>query len=499
MSAKILINKTQNQTRVAICRDGEIDELLVEHRHQAGTVGNIYLGTVVRVLAGMQSVFVDIGQERTAFLYFDDLPKTGRLDLHKMPSTSQDGIQRRLQAGDRIMVQVIKDAIGTKGARLSGKISLPSRHLVYLPNDANQINVSNKIATGERTRLKNEIVQLICQENLQGAIIVRTVAKDANGADLSADVRYLTTLWQQIGDEYKTAKASKNSSALLYQEMSLPLRCLRDFANEQTDEIWVDDKSCFDELCQFAQVYLPTFADKIHHFQEDEPLFERYGVEQAIKQALGRRVDLPSGGYLMIDQTEAMTVIDVNTGSFVGKHLSNETILQTNLEAAKTIAAQMRLRNLGGIIIADFIDMKSTADNKALLNNLKQQLAKDTTKPIIAQISELGLIEMTRKRTHKSLIEQFCQPCPVCDGSGRIKTTQTVSDEIVRDLLKMANKFKQNQILTIVAHKRVIEHLTQDRQILQDFEHLTGKSIKLHTKDCYLPEQFAIIANEILE
>lgn len=494
-SKTLLVSRQRETVRVALAVDGRIDQLAIEHQHRGSLVGNIYLGTVVRVLPSMQAAFVEIGQVRTAFLHIDDIPD-GKLFYHTRQATmpkQNHAIEYCVRTGDQILVQIIKDAFGDKGARLSCKIALSSRHLVYLPNERGEIGISNKLKSSERTQLKHKLTQLICQEKLQGGLIVRTAAASADERILQAEIGYLAQLWQSLLNQIKQTQP-KQQSALIYQEPSLPFRWARDLAGDELERIWIDDAALYQQFCQFAQTTMPALMDKMAHYTDAVPLFERYGVEQAIQTALSRRVPLKSGGYLIIDLTEAMTVIDVNTGSFVGKHTPEALIVQTNIEAAAAIARQLRLRNIAGIIIIDFIDMNKPSNRQAVLNNLKQHLADDPVKTNIVQISELGLVEMTRERKHESLRQALCQPCPVCEGSGQIKRVETVCDEILRELLKTARASYASANLTVLAHPETVAYLLKTN-LLADFECVANKKIAIQAMDLYLPTQFAIIAS----
>lgn len=525
MSEEILINYTPMESRVAVLTDGTPSEILIERHQKLGLVGNIYIGTVVRVLPGMQAAFVDIGQARTAFLHANDMQKPkrspetadevpvmpiGKLSMaqrggSEMPNlptptidTTPKGelIQHRLKEGDKILVQVIKDELGTKGARLTTNISLPSRYLVYLPTNDEYIGVSMRIEElSERTRLKEVLGELMAAVHLKGGLIARTAAEKVSEGKLQEDIYYLLQLWRTIVARQAGARLhSKSKSELVYQELSLPLRCLRDLVNENTSKVLVDHEAMYQQALHFAQEFVPQIAPMIVHFSGEVPLFELYRVEEELQNALKRRVDLKSGGYLIIDQTEAMTTIDVNTGSYVGARSLEDTVYKTNLEATHAIAKQIRLRNLGGIIILDFIDMTIDAHRADVLNSLQEQLAYDYAKTNITQVSDLGLVEMTRKRTRESLPQQLCEPCPVCEGKGFIKTAETVCFEIFRELMRYARKFNAPKEFTVVAHPTVIDlMLSSEAGTVADLEYLITKPIRFEVEPLYTQEQYTIL------
>ena len=412
----ILINCSPRETRVAVLIDGILEDLHIERVANRGLVGNVYMGRVLRVLPGMQSAFVDIGFERTAFLHILDIEGA------RLENGEYKPIEKMLTDGQRLLVQVSKDPIGTKGARLTTTISLAGHKLVYLPQDPH-IGVSQRIEDeARRENLREQCTRLRPAEE-KGGYIVRTCAEEsASDVELIEDMRYLSALWKTI--KAQTAKASAPS--LLYEDLPLAKRVLRDLVQAETGHIYVDSRQNFEALKDFARKYVPSAEALLVHYTGERPLFEVYGVDEEIERALGRRVPLKSGGYLVVDQTEAMTTIDVNTGGFVGKRDFSQTVFKTNLEAAQTIARQLRLRNLGGIIIIDFIDMASDEHRAAVLSELRRAAAADRTKLTISDFTELGLVEMTRKRTRESLSHVLCETCPVCGGRGEIKTSRTV-------------------------------------------------------------------------
>ncbi|OWW22975.1 Rne/Rng family ribonuclease, partial [Noviherbaspirillum denitrificans] len=404
MSEDILINITPQETRVALILQGAVQELHIERTLSRGLAGNVYLGKVVRVLPGMQSAFIDIGLERAAFLHVADIWEARP---HDNSNTMPAPIEKLLYDGQSVMVQVIKDPIGTKGARLSTQISIAGRMLVYLPQDSH-IGISQRIENEvDREALKSKVQKLLPPEE-KGGFIIRTMAEDASEADLQMDIDYMRKTWANITQQARTRPAP----TLLYQDLNLAQRVLRDFVNDNTSTIQVDSRENFQKLQEFGNAYTPSVLAKLVHYTGERPLFDLYGVEEEIQRALGRRVDLKSGGYLIIDQTEAMTTIDVNTGSYVTGRNFDDTIFKTNLEAAHAIARQLRLRNLGGIIILDFIDMENVEHRTAVLAELNKALSRDRTKVSVSGFSQLGLVEMTRKRTRESLAHILCEVCP---------------------------------------------------------------------------------------
>lgn len=499
MSDEILINHCLLESRVALMTNGVVSEILIERYQDVSLVGSIYVGTVVRVLSGMQAAFVDIGRGRTAFLHIDDMRKfapMGKQNQSKQKANLDNLIEHRLYQGERILVQVIKDELGTKGARLTTNVSLPSRYLVYFPNDDDYVGVSTRLSNKtERIRLKKELTSLIQMLNFKGGWIARTVAKHIDKPKLEKDIHYLLKLWQIILARTSSAKLRKVKHELIYQEPLLPFRCLRDLGNEHTDRILVDDKTLYDELRTFSGELMPAMTDKIHYYYDDVPLFHAHGVEYVLSGALMSRVNLSSGGYLVIEQTEAMTTIDVNTGSFTGKYSLEETVYKTNLEAVCAIAHQIRLRNLGGIIILDFIDMDKQKHRDVVLNALQEVLQNDdSANTNIMGVSDLGLVEMTRTRTRESLSQQLCEPCSVCEGRGVLKTKETVSFDIVRRLLHLSSQVRQIDNITIVANVAVVDYLTSDdKKLINDLTKLSGVNVRIKSEPSYHQEQFDII------
>ncbi len=482
----LLINITPQETRVALIFQGAVQELHVERTLSRGLVGNIYLGKVVRVLPGMQSAFIDIGLERAAFLHVADIwdakPQDGN------PNTALKPIEKLLFDGQSITVQVIKDPIGTKGARLSTQISIAGRMLVFLPQDKH-VGISQKIEDeAGREALRQRVISLQQPED-KGGFIVRTMAEDANDDELKADIDYLRRTWANIS----LAAKSKPAGSLLYQDLNLAQRVLRDFVNEETGAIQVDSRENFQMLTEFGSQYMPSVLPRLQHYTGERPLFDLYGVEEEIERALGRRVDLKSGGYLIIDQTEAMTTIDVNTGSFVAGRNFDDTIFKTNLEAAHAIARQLRLRNLGGIIILDLIDMENAEHRTAVLAELNKALSRDRTKLSVSGFSALGLVEVTRKRTRESLAHVLCETCPACTGKGMVKTARTVCYEILRELLREAKQFNPREFRILASQIVVDMFLEEESQHLAMLGDFIGKPISLQVENSFHQEQYDII------
>jgi ribonuclease G len=487
MTEEILINVTPQETRVAVLDHGVIEELHIERTTHRGLVGNIYLGRVARVLPGMQSAFVEIGLDRAAFLHIADIWEY-KNSAHS-PEVTPKPIEHLIREGQSLMVQVIKDPIGTKGARLSTQISLAGRMLVHLPQDSH-IGISQRIEDeAERTLLKDSLTKLLPPDVPHGGFIIRTLAEKATERELARDVEYLTKLWADIDSRSKTAK----QGSLLHQDLSLSERVLRDFANEETQRVLVDNAQSERALLDFAERYSPTLAERVQMHQGARPLFDMYGVEAEIEKALHRRVDLKSGGYLIFDQTEALTTIDVNTGGFVGGRSFDDTIFKTNLEAAQAIARQLRLRNLGGIIIIDFIDMDLAEHRDAVLDALRAAVASDRTRLTINGFTHLGLVEMTRKRTRESLAHVLCEPCPTCQGRGEIKTAQSMCYEILRELMREAKQFNPRE-MRILAAPAVIElFLEEESAALAQISQDVGRPVSLQAEPGYSQEQYDIV------
>ncbi|MER2514132.1 MAG: ribonuclease G [Nitrosomonas ureae] len=482
MSNEILVNITPQETRVAILEQGVTQELHIERTSGRGIVGNIYNGRVSRVLPGMQSAFVDIGLDRAAFLHVADIRDP------KPEGDVMKPIEKLLYEGNSIVVQVIKDAISTKGARLSTQISLAGRLLVYLPQESH-IGISQRIEDDSERELLREKLRQILPEDEEGGYIIRTMAETADENDLRADLAYLHRLWRDIQQKSATISAP----VLLYQDLDLSHRVLRDFIDEDTARILVDSRENYQKLVKFAQSYMTCIAERITLYTGDRPLFDLYAVEEEIERSLAKRVNLKSGGYLIIDQTEALTTMDVNTGGFIGVRNFDDTVFKTNLEAAQVIARQLRMRNLGGIIIIDFIDMESEDHKNAVLAEFNKALSKDRTRITVNGFSTLGLVEMTRKRTRESLAHVLCETCPTCQGRGEVRTAQTICYEILRELLRESRQFDANEF-RILASQQVIDlFLDEESQSLAQLGDFIAKPISLQIEESYSQEQYDVI------
>jgi ribonuclease G len=491
----ILINWAPQETRVAIVENGAVQELHVERALERGLVGNVYLGRVARVLPGMQSAFIDIGLDRAAFLHVADLvgaPPPGARNGHRGDAPPVP-IERQVFEGQTLTVQVIKDAIGTKGARLSAQVSIAGRLLVFLPHDQH-VGISQKIGSPElREQLRARVTALAGLDgpdrDRAGGFILRTNAEDATDAELAEDIAYLRKTWATIRERAQ----AQPPGTLLHQDLGLAERVLRDLTNESTGGIRIDSKLQFDALRAFGETYTPGAVGKLELYRGERPIFDLFGIEDEIARALGRRVDLKSGGYLIIDQTEALTTVDVNTGGFVGARNFEDTIFKTNLEAAGALARQLRLRNLGGIIIADFIDMAREDHQQAVLAELRKQLARDRVRTTVSGFTQLGLVEMTRKRTRESLAHMLCQPCPTCEGKGQVKTARSVCYDILREILREARQFSPKEF-RVVAHASVVEMLLDEESVhLAGLSEFIGKPISLSAEPGMNPEQYDIV------
>jgi len=508
VSEEILINENPQETRVAVVENGVLQELLIERANRHGLVGNIYLGKIIRVLPGMQAAFVEIGQDRTAFLHASDIvPKASEEHLveaahaHDGPTEEHAGhearvrhpaketnINQHLAEGQSILVQVLKDAIGSKGARLTTQISLPSRFLVYMPGETH-VGVSAKIEDeAERERLRSAVKANLKGDN-DGGFIVRTAGEGVSQEAIWADMMFLRRLWERVH------KASKRSPvpSLVHGDLPLVLRILRDLLSEDVDTVRIDSPEAFEQVRKFADSFFPQMKKRLVHYQGERPIFDIYGVEDEIKRALSRKVELKSGGHLVFDQTEAMTTVDVNTGGYVGHRTLEETIFKTNLEAAQAIARQLRLRNLGGIVIADFIDMQEDDHKRQVLRALEKHLERDRARTTVYDFSPLGLVEMTRKRTRESLERILCEPCNTCGGKGSIQTVETVCYEIFREISRSARQFEPREMLIIAAPAVIDLMLSDEAKTLADLEASIGHPIRLQAESQYPQDQHDVV------
>ena len=482
-----MINVSPRETRAALLENGVLQELFVERASRRGLTGNLYQGRVSRVLPGMQAAFIDIGLERTAFLHASDIVQPDDAENgDAAPRT--DSIRELVSEGADILVQVLKDPLGTKGARLTTFVTIPSRYLVFMPF-GHGVGVSARIENeGERQRLR-EAVQSAVVDGEAGGYIVRTAAEGAASEALRADMLFLRRLWEVLDAMARTARAG----TLVHEDLALPLRLMRDLVGEGVDRVLVDHDATCDRMREFATTFMPALGARVERYAGSRPIFDLHAVEEEIQRSLDRKVALKSGGYLIIDQTEALTTIDVNTGAYVGHRNLEETIFRTNLEAAVAIARQLRLRNLGGIVIIDFIDMQEEEHRRQVLQALEKALAADHARTNVSTVSPLGLVEMTRKRTRESLAHQLCAPCAACEGRGYVKTPETVCYEIFREILRQTGQFEFQELL-VLAHQDVIERLLDEESAaLGELEVLTGKPIRLQTEALYLIDQYDVV------
>lgn len=485
MSTEILINVTPMETRVAFVDSGTLQEIHLERTLRRGIVGNIYKGQVIRVLPGMQAAFIDIGLEKAAFIHIAELT-----DQNTDQAQEQD-IAKLLKEGQSLVVQVTKDPIGTKGARLTTQLALPSHYLVYMPQTTH-IGVSLRIEDEqERERLKQSIIDSISINGQiePGGFIVRTVAEGVSKNELTKDITYLRKLWLQIKESINKATIS----SLIYEDLPLSLRTLRDFLNADIHKLYIDSTETYQKAKLFLSEFMPELVNRLKYYQGEPPLFDMYGIEQEIQKALERKVMLKSGGYLVIDQTEAMTTIDVNTGGFVGHKNLEETIYKTNLEASNVIARQLRLRNLGGIIIIDFIDMVFEEHKQQVLQTLIKELDKDHTKTNVLGFTELGLVQLTRKRTRESLEQTLCEPCSQCHGRGTLKTPETICYEILREIIRVAKAYPSNKYRVLANQKIVDRLLDEESSNVADLETYIGKAISFQIENIYSQDQYDVV------
>ena len=506
MSEEILINVTPRETRVAVVENGMLQELHIERATRRGVVGNVYKGRVQRVMPGMQAAFIDIGLERAAFLHASDIlrlpqeqPEQSRqgdgvapvlpsAQLEALPSLlPPPSISSLVHEGQDIVVQVVKDPIGSKGARLTTQISIPSRYLVLLPY-SRVVGVSARIEDElERNRLKTIMASLVNGSGL--GYIVRTNAEGQSAQALGEDVDYLRRAWEII----RATSADSRVGQHIYDDLSLPLRAMRDLMSSEVDKVRVDSRETFERLLSFAMQFMPDLVDRVEHYTGERPVFDMYGIEDEIQRALLKSVPLKSGGHLIVDQTEAMTTVDVNTGSFLGQRNLEETVYRTNLEAAQSVARQLRLRNLGGIIIIDFIDMVDEEHKRQVHRTLEKGLARDRAKTAVYDFSPLGLVEMTRKRTTESLERQLCEPCHECGGRGSVKTCETIIYEIFREITRAVRQFEAQQLLVIAAPVVVNKITEEESASVVELEEFLGKSIRFQADEQYAQEQFDVV------
>ncbi len=490
MSEEILVNVTPMETRVAVVENGAIQDIQIERAANRGIVGNIYAGKVVRVLPGMQAAFVDIGTERTGFIHASDIISVDGNGRENRNRHSQN-IRDHLHDGKTVVVQVTKDPLGSKGARLTTQLSVSTRYLVLMPQ-TDHVGVSQLIEDpAERERLQQVLAEGLVTEYMEaaGGFILRTAAEGVGVEEIRADLRFLKRLWAAIS---RRARGPARPE-LLYEDLPLYLRTIRDLARPSVERILIDSREGFTTLREFCGEYVPEVSGLLEHYSGERPLFDLHGVEDEIQRALGRRVELKSGGYLIIDQTEAMTTIDVNTGSFVGRHNQEETAFRTNMEAATVLARQLRVRNLGGIIIVDFIDMNSQEHRRQVHRTLEKAMQGDPARNKITGVSDLGLVQMTRKRTRESLEQTLCEECPVCRGRGMLKTAESICYEIFREIMRDARAYK-NATLTVLAAQAVVDRLLDEESAnVADLADFIGKTISFRVEPTYSQEHFDIV------
>ena len=492
MSEEILINVTPVETRVALVENGMLQEVYIERTGRLGIVGNIFKGKVVRVLPGMEAAFIDIGLEKAAFIHASDVIRPDNKSNTTVNTQTKvvPDISSLLREGQSLVVQVTKDPIGTKGARLTTQLSIPSRYLVYMPG-TDHVGISQRIEDdAERNRLKSLVENSRGEgEEIAKGYIIRTVADGAGEEELKADITFLDRLWLSVEEKIQTAKVP----SVIYQDLPLCIRTIRDLVRPATEKIRIDSRESFQKIKTFSETFLIDVTDRLESYPGERPVFDLYGVEDEIQKALGRKVQLKSGGYLIIDQTEAMTTIDVNTGGFVGHRNLEETIFKTNLEAARAISRQLRLRNLGGIIILDFIDMEDSEHQRSVLRMLDKMLERDHAKTKISCVSELGLVEMTRKRTTESLGQALCEPCPVCEGSGFVKTAETVCFEILREILRINRAYDPTGYLVMASQGVVDRLLDEESDNVADLETFIDKGVKFQVEVMYSQVQYDVV------
>jgi len=486
MSGELLVNVTPSETRVALIENGVLQEVHIEREAKRGLVGNIYLGKVIRVLPGMQAAFVDINLDRAAFLHAADINSKLMTNESSEDGQSVPDIRSLVHEGQLLMVQVVKDPLGTKGARLTTDITIASRYLVLMP-DASHAGISQRIEdVNERQRLK-DLVAPYCDDT--HGYIVRTAAEGAGEQEIQHDAEFLRRVWHKVMER----KKRRQTKAPIYQDLSLAFRVVRDFVGIELERVRIDSKLTFDQLMEFTQEFVPELSKVLEYYPGERPIFDLFDVEAEIQRALQRKIELKSGGYLIIDQTEAMTTIDINTGAFVGHRNLDETIFNTNIEATQAIARQLRLRNLGGIIIIDFIDMTIDDHKKRVLHSLEAALSKDKVKFSVHDFSPLGLVQMTRKRTRESLEHILCGECPSCQGRGQIKTVETVCYEILREIVRVNRAYDSDKFI-VYASPAVSEALIDDEyHHLAETEVFIGKQVKIQTESLYNQEQFDVV------
>ncbi|KAA0252052.1 Rne/Rng family ribonuclease [Acidobacteria bacterium ACD] len=507
MLRELLVSTNDRETRVAVLEDARVAEVQIERRRQRGVVGNIYKGRVTRVLPGMQSAFVDLGLEKDAFLYVADVGEEvedfdrfgGGEEGEGISGTNGDpagegepkppappSIDELLREGQEVVVQVIKDAIATKGVRITTHVTLPGRTLVYMPT-IDHLGVSRRIENEEeRSRLK-EILESF--KKGPGGYIVRTAGEGRSPEEISVDRRYLVRLWEQIR---KKAERS-GAPTLLHRDLDLSLRAARDIFGGDFSTLWVDEDEDYQRIVEFLDQVHPSLVGKVRLWMKSKPLFEEYGVDAEIENALKSKVWLKSGGYIVINQTEALVAVDVNTGKFVGTKRLEDTVMKTNLEAVQEIVRQIRLRDLGGLIVVDFIDMEEEDNRRQLVEALEAELKKDRSKNRMLPVSEFGLVEITRKRQRQSLERALTMPCPYCSGVGRIKSVPTIVFEIRREVLRRVQA-EEAHALVLRVHPEIQRYLAgEERRLVEELEERIGMPVRVQADDNLHHEGFDIV------
>ena len=498
MRKQIIINSNPNEVRVALLENGILAEVHIERASEEAAAGNIYKGRVLRVLPGMQAAFVDIGLEKAAFLHASDVV-TGEPTAvdeaaddpgydNERPMRGNAPIETRLRRGDEVVVQIAKEPMGTKGARITMHVSLPGKYLVYMPF-GDLVGVSKRIGDDRERRRLREIIS--SAQPGAGGIIARTACQNLPKSDIVDDIRGLEQTWRAVQEKAQKA----NAPALLHADLDLVLRSVRDMLSADVDQIVVDSDADFDRTRDYVAAFIPALAERVERYRETEPIFDRYGVEEQISRAIEPKVWLRSGGYLVIDQGEALTMIDVNTGRYVGKKSQEETVLKTNLEAVEEIVCQLRLRNIGGIIILDLIDMDDAGHRKLVSDTLETALARDKARTSILRISELGLIQMTRKRTRENLERLLSAPCPYCDGRGRVKSVPTIASEILRAIQREVARTPSSRArVTVRANRDVISYLFNDEEdSIRTLQDRLGRGVVLKVAENYHQEQYDVM------
>jgi ribonuclease G len=490
MAEEMVISVSPLETRVALVEASLLQEIFIERSHTRVTVGNIYKGKVVRVLPGLQSAFVDIGQPRAAFMHISDLVDSQfkYIEVGTDAKTQYPPIQQVIREGQEILVQVTKEPINTKGARATTSISIASRFLVYTPRNAH-VGISQRIEDELARERLQTLMADIHQPHHEGGFIVRTASERATDDEIRRDAVLLRKRWQLINQQGSTAQVAST----IYEDLPIHLRAMRDIINRETASILVDNQKVFEAIERFLTDFIPEKLECLQQVSSKVPLFDAHNLEDQIAKALDRTVPLKSGGYLVIDQTEAMTTVDVNTGAFVGRKDLEETVYRTNLEAAAAIPRQLKLRNIGGIVILDFIDMINEEHKRQVIRTLEKGQQADRVRWNISGISDLGLVEMTRKRTHESLLKMMCAPCPTCDGRGFIKTAETVCLEIYREIHRKARKFFGNECLILAAQSVIDRLLDEDAPCISELSAALECSIRLQVETSYSQEQFDVV------